>query len=357
MKSISRKLLINHRENIIYAIIWLIVMFLPVFTLQGARDFSSSKVYMEWIRLIPFLVVFLINNSLLVPQLLLKKRILVYFLSVSLLIAGIALVSPYLRILQSLVFKWLGQVPPAIPRRLPGLSAEYRLATNVLISFLVVGFNNAIKLLIQREKEEKIREQKDKMHLQTELSFLRNQISPHFFMNTLNNIHALIRFDADQAQKSVVQLSTLMRHLLNESKSGISTIEKEFEFIKSYVDLMRIRYSDKVRIDVSLNVSEKHRTIPSLLFVSLVENAFKHGVDSSVSCFVSIVGRVEDNTLIFEVKNSKLKQNRQPIKKAGVGLANLKKQLMLIYRNNYSLDISDGESEFDVILKVPLNHD
>ncbi|MGQ1889466.1 sensor histidine kinase [Thermophagus sp. OGC60D27] len=337
--------------------IWLFVMFLPVFTLQGARDFSSSRVYMEWIRLVPFLVVFLINNSLLVPQLLLKKRTLIYFLSVSLLVAGVALASPYLKIFQGLVFKWLGQAPPAFPRRLPGLSAEYRLATNVLISFLVVGFNNAIKLLIQREKEEKIREQKDNMHLQTELSFLRNQISPHFFMNTLNNIHALIRFDADQAQKSVVQLSTLMRHLLNESKSGTSTIGKEFEFLKSYVDLMRIRYSDKVHMDVSLDVNEKHKTIPSLLFVSLVENAFKHGVDSSVPCFVSISAQVMENTLIFEVKNSKLAPNQPSPGKTGVGLTNLKKQLMLLYQNNYSLDISDGQREFGVILKIPLSHD
>ncbi len=346
----------NKSENIIYLIIWLIVLFLPVFTLQGARNFSQTRVYMEWIRMLPFLFIFIINNSVLVPKLLLNKKTVFYGISVLVLVVGVTLASQYLRYIQNLVLEWQQQSPRQYLFRSQGKTFEYRMATNILISFLVIGFNNAIKLLIKREKEEKLREQKDKVHLQTELSFLRNQISPHFFMNTLNNIHALIKFDADQAQKSVIQLSTLMRHLLNESKSGTATIQTEFEFIKSYVDLMRIRYSDKVKITVELDVAESDRIIPSMLFVSLVENAFKYGIDYTKSSYVSIVARLENDELFFEVKNSKAQQNKEEVN-TGVGLVNLEKQLVLLYGTNYSLDITNGDLEYIVNLKIPLNDD
>lgn len=345
----------NKSENIIYLIIWLIVIFLPVFTLQGARNFSQTKVYMEWIRLLPFLLIFIINNSLLVPKLLMNKKTVIYGISAFILVVGVTLASPYLRSLQNIIFDWHQQVPRRIPLRAQGTTLEYKMATNILISFLVIGFNNAIKLLIKREKEEKQREQKDKIHLETELSFLRNQISPHFIMNTLNNIHALIRFDADQAQKSVVKLSTLMRHLLRDSKSGTATIESEFEFIKSYIDLMRIRYSEKVKIDVNLDVAESDRIIPSMLFTSLVENAFKYGVDPSKPSFVSISAQLNKNELYFIVKNSKALIDVES--KTGLGIDNLKKQLLLLYGTNYDLEINDSESEYIANLKIPLSDD
>lgn len=346
----------NKRENIIYLIIWLFVLLLPVFTLQGARNFSQTRVYMEWIRMLPFLLIFIINNSVLVPKLLLNKKTVFYGISVLVLVVGVTLASQYLRYIQNLVLEWQQQSPRQYLFRSQGKTFEYRMATNILISFLVVGFNNAIKLLINREKEEKLQQEKDKVHLQTELSFLRNQISPHFFMNTLNNIHALIKFDADQAQKSVIQLSTLMRHLLNESKNGLATIQTEFDFIKSYVDLMRIRLSKRVEITIDLDVTESDRIIPSLLFISLVENAFKYGVDYSKTCFISIIAGVENDQLFFEVKNSKATQNEEEVK-TGVGLENLKKQLVLLYGPNYSLDITDNDFEFIVNLKIPLNDD
>ncbi len=345
----------NKSENIIYLIIWLIVLSLPVFTLQGSRYFSQTQVYMEWIRLLPFLLIFSINNSILVPKLLLNKKTVFYGISVLILVVGVTMASQYLKYIQNLVLEWQQQRPRQYPFRSQGKTFEYRIATNILISFLVVGFNNAIKLLINREKEEKLREQKDKAHLQTELSFLRNQISPHFFMNTLNNIHALIKFDADQAQKSVIQLSTLMRHLLNKSKNETATIETEFDFIKSYVNLMRIRLSEKVNITVHLDVKESDRVIPSMLFISLVENAFKYGVDYSKPSYVFISAHIKNDELYFDVKNSKAVLNTDKTK-TGVGLKNLENQLVLLYGTNYSLTISDGESEYKVNLKIPLNH-
>ena len=347
----------NKGENIAYIIIWSIVIALPVYTLQGAKDFSHTKVYMEWIRLIPFLFIFTINNSILVPHFLLKKQTLRYVILVLLLVSLVTMLSPYLKHIQNWVFQSFDQKTRISPRRLTIRSFEYRIATNILISILVVGFNNAIKLLIHREKEEKLREQKDKTHLKTELSFLRNQISPHFFMNTLNNIHALISFDTNQAQESVIQLSTMMRHLLNDSQTGTSTIKQEFDFIHSYINLMRIRYYDNVTINLHLDVPENNRTIPSLLFTSLVENAFKYGIDDTKTSFVNVSAHVKDEALFFEIANSKQDESPNKDTQTGLGLVNLEKQLKLLYGSHYSLDIVDGEKTYCVNLKIPLNHD
>ncbi|WP_161636279.1 sensor histidine kinase [Saccharicrinis fermentans] len=344
-------------ENIAYLIIWCIVIALPVYTLQGARDFSHTKVYMEWIRLIPFLLIFMVNNSILVPHFLLKKQNLRYLSLVFVLVIIVTTASPYLKYIQHMVFESFDQIQRINPRRISGRSLEYKMATNVLISFLVIGFNNTIKLLILREKEEKLREQKDKTHLQTELSFLRNQISPHFFMNTLNNIHALISFDTGQAQKSIIQLSTLMRHLLNDSQAGTSTIKDEFAFIRSYIHLMRIRYYDNVHINLHLEVEQSNKTIPSLLFTSLVENAFKYGIDDTKESFVTVSAHIKDNELLFEIANSKHESLENKREKTGLGLINLEKQLVLLYGTNYSLAIEDREKTYCVNLKIPLNND
>jgi len=345
----------NKSENIIYLIIWLIVYLLPIFTLQEARNFSQTRVYMEWIRMLPFLLIFIVNNSLLLPKLLMHKKTILYGISALALVIVVTLASPYLKHLQNLIFEWLQETPRRVPMYVQNRTLEYKMATNILISFLVLGFNDGIKLLISREKEEKLREQKEKIHLETELSFLRNQISPHFFMNTLNNIHALVRFDAEQAQQSLVKLSTLMRHLLKESKNGTASIASEFEFINSYVDLMRLRYSDKVKIKVALDVADSDRIIPSMLFTSLVENAFKYGVDPTSPSFVSISALLQNDELFFTVKNSKAHIDK--VTSTGLGLENLKKQLLLLYGTRYSLDINDSDSEYVVNLKIPLNDD
>ncbi|WP_180327367.1 sensor histidine kinase [Labilibaculum manganireducens] len=235
-------------------------------------------------------------------------------------------------------------------------SFNYIIFENMIISFLVIGFNNAIKIGIQRHLEELQHEEKEKIYLKTELSFLRQQISPHFFMNTLNNIHALIEIDQIQAQKSIIKLSKLMRYLLNESQQGTATIREEFEFMTSYIDLMRIRYSDKVKINIDLDVKEDYIKIPSLLFISLVENAFKYGVSYSQESYIFIDAKQDQHWLIFEIKNSVSPLSKKE-KGIGVGLVNLQKQLDILFDGIQSLNITESENEYYVRLTIPLEND
>jgi len=369
----------KNSENVIYCLICAIVLALPVFTLKGGDEFSWDRVILEWLRVLPFLLIFIINNSLLVPKLLFQKKFIWYFTSISALVILFSAINHLPNLLHDSIFP--RSTPSNMPMH-PGRHMKpgnmmdpfhkppddrkplfegykffsYLISENMIISFLVIGFNNAIKLGIQRHMEELQHEEKEKIHLKTELSFLRQQISPHFFMNTLNNIHALIEIDQVQAQKSVIKLSKLMRYLLNESQQGTATIREEFEFMTSYIDLMRIRYSDKVKIDVNLDIQEDHRKIPPLLFISLVENAFKYGISYSKESYISIHAKQNQEHLLFEIKNS-ISTKSKTEKGTGVGLVNLRKQLDILFDGEQSFNIIECENEYQVKLIIPLKND
>ncbi|MFA9371899.1 MAG: sensor histidine kinase [Labilibaculum antarcticum] len=365
-------------ENLIYALLWLMVLSLPVFTLKGGDEFNWNRVILEWIRILPFLLIFIINNSLLAPKLFFKQKLIGYSISILSIVILFSVFNNLPLILHDFLFQGprpeINPMHPGGPMGPDSMGAfpeppfgrhpqpggnkpfSYLIFMNMIISFLVVGFNNAIKLGISRQKEELQREEKEKIHLETELSFLRTQISPHFFMNTLNNIHALIEIDQVQAQKSIIELSKLMRYLLNESQQGTATIRAEFEFLNSYIDLMRIRYSDKVKIDVNLDIQDDHRKIPSLLFVSLVENAFKYGISYSKESYISIHAKQDQEQLSFEIKNSVSPKSKIE-KGTGVGLVNLRKQLDILFDGEQSFNIIESENEYQVKLIIPFKND
>lgn len=343
---------ISHKsENVIYLLVWLMVFLGPMFSLQNSgEEFSWARVLVEWVRLSPFLLVFLVNNALLSPYFLLKKKLLYYLLAVTVLIIVVVMLSSNIRHIVNWIYESLDV--ERVQRRFFKSKGEL-LGEKAVMSILVVGINNTIKLLIQRQVEETEHEEQKKLLAQTELSFLRNQISPHFFMNTLNNIHALIELDPDKAGKSVIQLSGLMRHMLSEANREKAPIKAEFDFLNSYINLMKLRCSKRVKIDVDFNVEDNDRLIPSFLFVSLVENAFKYGVDYSSPSFISISANIVDDSLIFRSSNSISAQNNTK-ENTGLGLDNLRKQLDLLYKRSYDLKISEKESQFSVYLKIPL---
>jgi sensor histidine kinase YesM len=339
-------------ENIIYLLIWILVFTGPLLTMQSNYgEVNWTRLYVGWIRLTPFIVIFIVNTAILAPYLLLKKRLLLYLAAVTVLATVVVLLSTNLQVPVNWVVEHSNE--SMFPRRLLKVRSSL-LGERALMSILVIGINNSIKLLIQQQKGDKQHEEQKKLLLQTELSFLRNQISPHFFMNTLNNIHALIAIDPDKAGNAVIQLSELMRHMLREANKKMETIKAEFDFLDSYINLMKLRCSKRVRIDVSFNLDDSERLIPSFLFVSLVENAFKYGVDYSKPSFISISAEIVDQNLIFKTSNSK--NSKDGLRRTtGLGLDNLRKQLDLLYKKDYSLAISDEENQFSVYLKIPLN--
>jgi LytS/YehU family sensor histidine kinase len=184
------------------------------------------------------------------------------------------------------------------------------------------------------------------------MAFLKNQVSPHFFMNTLNNIHALIDIDAEEAKDSIIKLSKLMRHLLYDSEEKLTPIKKEVEFIQSYIELMRLRFTDKVNIVVDIPEDIPDKSIPPLLFTSLLENAFKHGISYNQISFVKIVMSFSENRLNFIIENSNHPRDREA--SSGIGIENTRKRLSLLYKDNFDLEILEEKEIYKVNLSIPL---
>lgn len=354
---------IKRGESIIYIVLWMIILLMPVFISKNDTGISWSRVQHEWIRFLPFAVVFLVHNYVIFPKFFIQnKRFLYYSLSIILIIlAGLFadfIVDLFrLRPVDSIPMQRPPQGPQmGMGQEPPGPQPWRRMfIDNTLVSILVVGFNAAIKLTVKWQDEERKNKELEKEKLQTELAFLKNQVSPHFFMNTLNNIHALIDINSEDAKESVIKLSKLMRYLLYDSEEGKTTLAKEIEFIKSYVDLMKLRFTSKVAVNLSFSESLPDLEIPPMLFTSLLENAFKHGISYQKESFIELAMNADKEFLYFRIKNSKKDGGNGLDEPGGIGLENLKKRLELIYQNTYSLNQKEDKETFEINIKLPLN--
>jgi hypothetical protein len=347
-------------ELLIYVIIWLIVYLMPMLLSQESGELNWNNIKQEWFRITPFFIVFLVHNSLVFPHLFSGRKRIWYFISTFFLL----LIISYLWVEINRQIQRPPEIPPLhgrpdfapladLPRIQPKSFAQL-LSEVFLVSFLVVGFNAAIKIAVKWQHEEQKNKELEKEKLQTELAFLKNQVSPHFFMNTLNNIHALIDVNTENAKESIIKLSKLMRYLLYDSEHGKTTLQKEIDFIRNYVDLMRLRFSSKVKIELSFPESIPDVKIPPMLFTSLVENAFKHGVSYRNDSFIGVYLRLKPGKLIFRIKNSFHKSNEK-IEKGGLGLKNMRKRLELMYGSRFELDKTENEDFFEINVKIPLN--
>ena len=172
-------------------------------------------------------------------------------------------------------------------------------------------------------------------------------------MNTLNNIHALVDIDPEKAKESIIELSKLMRYVLYDGNMQMASLQKESDFIDNYIELMRLRYSDRVDIRVERDKTLPDAMIAPLITITYVENAFKHGVSYNEESFIHIITHVKDGRFLFTCRNSKHKESTE--EHGGVGLENTRKRLNLIYGDDYSLNIDDGEKAYSVELDIPLN--
>jgi len=231
----------------------------------------------------------------------------------------------------------------------------FQFINTLLISLLIAGFNTAIAVTDRWFTEEQARKEIEKEHIKSELAFLQNQVSPHFFMNTLNNIHALIEADQKLAQDAVLKLSEMMRYLLYESGRGNTTLGREIEFLRSYVNLMKLRVDESVKVDFELPDNFNNVNLPPLLFISFIENAFKHGVSYREPSELSFSLMQNTDSLEFIAENtvSKFKETSSVSLHGGIGLENIKKRLDLLYAGKHQLIIDKTEKKFKVRLIIP----
>jgi len=221
----------------------------------------------------------------------------------------------------------------------------------------VITFVTAIKITMDWLKEHKRLTDLEKLQLETELLFLKTQVSPHFFFNTLNNIYSLAIEKSDKTPKIILKLSELMRYLLYETKPKRQSLEKEILCIQSYLDLERVRYGEQLEINMDISGDIENKKIAPILLLSFVENSFKHGANKNIGNIrIDISFKIKKDFLYFKISNpvpalTKYKQSFNY--NGGIGLKNVKKRLSLGYsKDEYNLKINNKKKLFVVKLKI-----
>ncbi len=347
-------------ENLLYLMVWSAIILVPVLNSQMMSEMhiNLENVLIAWRQIAPYLIIFLIHNYFIAPRYMLRRKYVKYLLcNISLIIVVFWIVQIYEEhITGSLLMKNQAD-PEQLDAYRKASFSNLEIYWNVVLGFFMTGANTGIKLIYQSMRDEQKMEVLKRQNLQAEMDYLKYQINPHFFMNTLNNIHALIDIDTESAKNAVIELSKMMRYVLYDSGYERISLNRDIQFLKNYIELMRIRYTDAVdiRVEYPHNLPESV-SIPPLLLIVFVENAFKHGVSYNSPSFIQLHIEYADNTVCSVIENSK-HPTTSPRHDTGIGLENVRKRLALIYgEENYSLQISENQNTYTVKLVIPTLH-
>lgn len=380
------------KEHTIYTAIWAMLYASPVINIYTRMagnpriTFSWTEILHAWEYTSTWLVMFAIHNFLLLPLLLRKRKTGTYLcLSFIILLTGMFITylnrpmhkNQYKTRMEaewkadSLAYERVAAVrlgdgrycSPQNPMRRKPLDYQPidplpMLGPGELVTFfgglLLMGMNLGVKLYFMSQRDRERQKIIDQRNLEQQMEYLKYQVNPHFFMNTLNNIHALVDIDPERAKTTIVELSKMMRHILYEGSKKLIPLTREVEFLNLYVQLMRLRYTRKVHINVDVPPQLPELKLPPLMLIIFVENAFKHGISYREESFIDIKLRVENKRLLFSCCNSKPTQVQRTNEKGGMGLQNVRQRLELLYDDDYTLDINDGEKTYEVKLNIPM---
>ena len=342
---------------ILHAIVWMIVIIIPFYLNYAFGGGDQHRLYQFYVHTLSAVVIFYLGYLWLVPQFFLKdKKALYLIILVGIILLSYAITSfindnllsdPVRDARFMEAFKKISGDNTTPPFRVFGFF------NHILASSLISGFAMGLGVMDKLKQNEKKQKELEKEKLNSELAFLKNQVSPHFFFNTLNNIYSLIGIDGPTAQDSVLKLSKLMRYLLYESENGETLISHEIDFMTNYIDLMKLRLNSKVELQIDFQKVFTDFTVPPLLFVPFIENAFKHGVSYRDRSFINIQMKIEGDQIHFHAENSIGKvTNSEDLQHSGIGLENVKKRLNLLFAGKYNLKIDKSDTVFRVDLSI-----
>lgn len=380
----------NYRkEHIIYTLLWIVLYLSPVMSMYMRMstnphiDFSWEEILNAWKFNTVWVVLFSIHNFLLAPILIIKRRTWLYT----------ALAMSLLAITMCTLYVMRPDHRMRHPKSLPPTECkqcntdkecpeceydrpysndperrkpEMRLFSPMPLfgpgemvavfgGLLLMGMNLGVKLYFRSQEATEALTQIEKHALERQLQYLKYQVNPHFFMNTLNNIHALVDIDPERAKASIVELSKLMRYVLYEGNNKLTPLSREVQFLRNYVQLMSMRYNTG-NVSISLDAPDvlPDSMLPPLLLVIFVENAFKHGISYRTKSFVEISLQPHGDRLLFSCRNSRPEIKHDENMKGGVGLSNVRRRLDLLFPDDYTLDIKEEEDTYTVKLEIPL---
>lgn len=359
---------------------WLVLLIVPAWLFFGELVYDPRFLAQYSAQILFLLIIFYLNYFWFVPSFFFKGKRLLY---ASVLILLISL-SAFGHIRVHRIFEPRGgrpphthlpphnrnnpnvgkairsfEVHPGVPppgKRLDrkGMDKNYPTYNFVLMAIFISGMAIGLRFSEKLSRNEKQREEMEKLKLDAELAYLKNQISPHFFFNTLNNIYSLIEYDPKESQKAIVELSKLMRYLLYETGHETVMLKQEIDFLQHYFELMRLRVDEHVEIRAEFPEHTYDLQIPPLLFLPFVENAFKHGISYKEPSFIEVSMRLQLRSLEFTCRNSIGQQTGSVLTESGIGLENIRKRLNLLFPGAHKLSFSASDKIFSARLTLNL---
>ncbi|WP_237563185.1 sensor histidine kinase [Algoriphagus kandeliae] len=356
--------LVTPRKNIsilVHILGWLmlgvvLLLLSPLSWRMGEIDLPVEYWWKQAFLVLLLLFIFYTNQSFVVPRVLLKGKTYTYLL--------MAIIGGILFYFIIVYFEQLIQYPlrmhetfnpdrPFDPKRrwIPGDVFQE------MLYLLSVGLSTSLALVQKWQKDEEHRQELEKQRIKTELSYLKAQINPHFFFNTLNNIYSLTNLDVKKAQEALLKLSRMMRYVLYENQKETTLLSKEVDFIRDYIELMKMRLTDKVKLHIQLDEADDNHIIAPMLLLPFLENSFKHGISSQKESDIYIKLEIMGNTVFFETRNQIFPTNPDSpeAKEHGIGLVNTQRRLSLLYPGKHRLKFGKDEENQEYYVNLTLN--
>lgn len=342
---------------LLYIVVWAIAFLLPLTSqvfdyLSGSQRFIDYTVLMKrFLQTLPYFIVFAVNNFVLNPIVLRRGNHVLYFICVGALLFGLWLYSGLtfqLPSAETLSRLYLGDF---IMFDYMSNPLDLSRVTTVIIGFCIIQTNEMIKNYIMSMRKDQLMLQIRAEHTMTELNALKYQLDPHFLMNALNSVQALVYIDQERASHAIQLLSRLMRHLLYDSSNSVIALAKEIGFMKDLIELLKLKLPANARIITEFPTVDAHYKIPPRLFTPYIENAFKYG-GGIEDTYVNVSISIDDGRLHFKCVN----KISHPVadNPSGIGLKNASRRFDLLYDNNYDLTITNGDDLFIVDVVIPI---
>lgn len=346
LKELKKKSVGN--EDIFYIVAWVIVFMAPItrhyyeFSIGLTESLGWKQIFADWMGDLMFFLLFLFSKYYLEPRFFFRQKIKTFII---------------LAVLSSIIVMGLFSHLSSGYLETHGLTARGQFYSLVTMSILMLGTFLCINIVFRARNEAVMKKATEAEKIKTELDYLKYQINPHFFMNTLNNIHALVDIDSQLAKDAIIELSRMMRYMLYETSSPTVPLRNELEFHRHFVQLMRLRFDNSVIVnyqDPDKNASYLNAQVPPLLGIVFIENAFKFGISHRHPSYINISYSEAPGYLIhFHCENSNYSQEVIHTKSSGLGLTNVRKRLDLLYADRYKLDVVSTDKDYIVDLYVP----
>lgn len=335
----------------VHVAVWACFFLLPIVFFPRPRDtnfqFSEAMIGMFICMDLYLILFYYFNRSILIPKLLTNKKWFWYILT----IIGCLILFLCIRKLFENAIRL--ELPPQARRRIGNDRSHsflYPFTGFSAVFFLVLTVSTCTKVIQEWLGIERKRQEIETEKLATELSFLKTQINPHFLFNTLNNIYSLAMVKSEATADAVLKLSSIMRYVLTETKNDTVPLDKEIAFVKHYIELQKVRLTDKVSIELIISGNTDSKNIAPLVLIPFIENAFKYGISTKEISKIYFGIVCNDNSICFTAKNNIINKQNGNGENTGIGLKNTKRRLELLYPAKHTLTVTEENNQFMVHL-------